>query len=349
MSLSLPQVIAGLSFWLIAVAVMASSYKRLIRVCLRFRALTLFALYAVVSSLWSPDVVNSLRQSLFLAILILFGYFLAERYQPEEQMRLIFVVGCLTIVGSLLVIALIPNRGIMPRGEWNGIFGHKNALGIYLSIYIAPLFFVKRKLGVVKIFCLIWVLVGVYVIYMSESRTGWLTCAFLMTYIFLAAILRRFKGLSSITILSVFLGIGVIVVSIVLANLSYLTRFLGRDSSLTGRTVIWRDALWAISRHMFFGYGYSGFWNGLTPESNAVNVQISSALSGQEFNHAHNAILTLVLQVGLVGMAILAIPIVKAFRDGLKAIITYRSNAALWYMSILLALLVAGSDESMLM
>jgi exopolysaccharide production protein ExoQ len=193
------------------------------------------------------------------------------------------------------------------------------------------------------------VMLGVVAAYMSQSRTGWVTCGFLIAYVCLSRILIRFKSRDSLTVIYGVLGLIGALVWIVIENFSSFTRLLGKDSSLTGRSEIWKDALWAISRHLFFGYGYAGFWNGLTPESSAVGVQISSALNGQEFNHAHNAFLTLTLQVGIVGMAVLAIVLFAAVRDALRSIFVNRSKAALWYLGILLALLVAGADESMFM
>jgi exopolysaccharide production protein ExoQ len=343
------QIVVGLCFWFLAILQMAPSYKVIFRACLKYRALTIFMGYALVSSLWSSDVIDSMRKAAFLSVLIFFGYFLAEKYRPEEQMRLIFAVGCLIVLGSYLMVAMLPSRGLDNQGHWTGLFGHKNALGVYLSIYLMSFFFMSRRMTLSRLLGFGVVLLGILAVYLSQSRTGWVTCAFLIAYVCLSRILKKFKSMDFPAILFAFLSLIGIFGWIVFENFSSLMRLLGKDTSLTGRTEIWREAIWAINRRLFFGYGYSGFWNGLTPESNAVNVQISSALNGQEFNHAHNAFLTITLQVGIVGMAVLGIAFLAALRSAIRSIFVYRSKAALWYLGILLALLVAGSDESMFM
>jgi exopolysaccharide production protein ExoQ len=347
--LSTTQLIIGLGFWSIALFLMAPASKAIIRASLKYRALTIFMVYSLASSLWSADVIDSMRKASFLSILILFGYFLAEKYRPEEQMRLIFAVGCIIAVGCYFAVGLMPNRGVMSRGQWNGLFGHKNGLGIYLCLYLFAFFFMSRKMTLFRLLGFGVVLLGLIAAYKSQSRTGWVTCAFLILYVCLSRVLSRFKSRDSLSMIYAVLSFAGVVAWIVVENFSFFTRMLGKDSSLTGRSEIWKDAMWAIGRRFFFGYGYSGFWNGLTPESSAVGVQISSALNGQEFNHAHNAVLTLTLQVGVVGMTILAIALFAAFRNAFRAIFVYRSKAAQWYLGILLALFVAGADESIFM
>jgi exopolysaccharide production protein ExoQ len=347
--LSTTQIIIGLGFWSLAILLMAPASRTILRTSLKYKALTIFMGYALLSSLWSSDVIDSMRKAAFLSILIFFGYFLAEKFRPEEQMRLIFAVGCLIVIGSYLMVTLFPARGLDSQGHWIGLFGHKNALGIYLSVYLSAFFFMSRRMTLLRLLGFGIVLLGVIAVYMSQSRTGWVTCAFLLVYVCLSRVLKRFKSMDFPAIIFAFLSLIGIFGLIAFENFSSFTHLLGKDTSLTGRTEIWKEALWAINRHLFFGYGYSGFWNGLSPESNAVNVQISSALNGQEFNHAHNAFLTLTLQVGIVGMTVLVISLFVALRNAIRSIFVHRSKAALWYLGILLAILVAGSDESMFM
>jgi exopolysaccharide production protein ExoQ len=348
-ALSSVQIVVGLCFWFLAILQMAPAYKVIFRTCLKYRALTIFMGYALLSSLWSSDIIDSMRKVVFLSILIFFGYFLAEKYRPEEQMRLIFAVGCLAVFGSYLMVAMLPSRGLDNQGHWTGLFGHKNFLGIYLSIYLMSFFFMSRRMTLFRLLGLVAVLFGVLAIYLSESRTGWVTCAFLLAYVCMSRLLKRFKSMDFPAMIFALFSLTGIFGWIIFENFSSFTKSLGKDASLTGRTVIWKEAIWAIGRHLFFGYGYAGFWGGHSSESNAVNVQISSALNGQEIYHAHNAVLTLTLQVGVIGMAILAIALFSAFRSAIRSIFVYRSKAALWYLGILLALLVAGSDESVFM
>jgi len=350
--LSATQVAIGLLFWVIAVLHIASSFRATVKAAITNWEITLFTVYAIISASWSPDPLDSLRKVVFLTILVLFSYFLLEKYSPEEQMRLIFATGCLAIIASYLVVAFVPGRGIEPGAgsQWNGIFGHKNNLGIYTALYVLPFFFLRSRMSLLKIANWGWVVLALIAIYKSEARTGWVVCLFLAGYLMVASLLKRLKPKDALAGFFVVISLVGLVVWVIFANLSFFTSIMGKDTTLTGRTDIWMLSLWALKKHMLFGYGYAGFWGGMTSESNAVIVQIASIISGQEHTyHAHNAILNLALQLGIIGTAILVFAIIMAFRNAFIAFFRYRSSAALWYAGTLLAMCIAGSDESLFM
>lgn len=345
--LSATQIVIGLFFWALAGIQVILHYRTVVKACIRYWILSLFAVFALISSSWSPDIIDSLRKASFLVILLLFSYFIAESYTPEEQMRLIFTIGCLVIVASYLIIIFIPNRGIK-KEEWNGILGHKNTFSIYLAMYLSPLGYMRTG-TFSKLFNFVWLGLGAFAIYMSQARTGWITFSSLILFWIISIFFKRLRTKDFFAVLFLIIGLTGIVVWVAYTNLSFFTQLLGKDATLTGRTEIWSLAIWALERRLLLGYGYAGFWNGLTPESNAVNIQASSVLMGQQFYHAHNAILTIALQVGLIGTTILLAALLVAFKNIFVSLSNHRSDAALWYTSILLGLCVAGSDESMFM
>lgn len=91
-----------------------------------------------------------------------------------------------------------------------------------------------------------------------------------------------------------------------------LTAAVGRDSSLTGRTRIWSIVL-PLTVNPIVGAGYESFWLG----SRLEKIWLEN---GQHLNQAHNGYLEIYLDLGWVGLILLAIVIVQGYRNVIQAI-----------------------------
>ncbi|MEC0304947.1 O-antigen ligase family protein [Terribacillus saccharophilus] len=67
---------------------------------------------------------------------------------------------------------------------------------------------------------------------------------------------------------------------------------LGRDSTLTGRTLIWDSLFEIIRQNALFGFGYDTFWT----YNNYLRSQVAINVGG-----AHNGLIELVLNFGIIG------------------------------------------------
>jgi len=95
----------------------------------------------------------------------------------------------------------------------------------------------------------------------------------------------------------------------VASNPGGITRLLGKDSTLTGRTQLW-SLVWKLIRsHPWFGYGYGGFWLGLQGPSAPVWRAV-----GWQPPNAHNGFLDLLLDLGIIGLLLFVPVILTALR-----------------------------------
>ena len=82
---------------------------------------------------------------------------------------------------------------------------------------------------------------------------------------------------------------------------------MGRDSTLTGRTEIWSTVL-SVAENPLVGTGYESFW---LPE----RIQRLWDVFGLHINEAHNGYLEVYLNLGWIGVALLAVLIVTGYRN----------------------------------
>jgi len=92
-----------------------------------------------------------------------------------------------------------------------------------------------------------------------------------------------------------FLGVGGIVLTA-----------LGRDASLTGRTDVWRTVL-PYAANTWVGAGYENFWIG-------DRMRLFERLLGG-LNQAHNGYIEVYLNIGVVGLTLLAAIIVVGYQN----------------------------------
>ena len=111
----------------------------------------------------------------------------------------------------------------------------------------------------------------------------------------------------------------VLVVAIV--GFSFLTLFLpgaglvkslGRDSTLTGRTTIWKVVI-SLAGNPLFGTGFESFWLG-------ERLQKVWDMTEPGIQEAHNGYLEVYLNLGWIGLSLLSVMIVTCYRNVVAAL-----------------------------
>lgn len=106
---------------------------------------------------------------------------------------------------------------------------------------------------------------------------------------------------------------------------------LGRDATLTGRTQIWAMLIPYLNRRFLFGYGKGGFW--------------STSLRDQIASHAHNGYLDLMLELGIVGLAITSIFLLWTCKKYIK-LMAFDYNLSALFFCILFMFLIHNMAET---
>jgi exopolysaccharide production protein ExoQ len=277
-----------------------------------------YFVYCGISVLWSDyPLVGGKRWFRGLGDVTMVLIILTD-FKWHGALRRVFThVAFLLLPISVLFIRYYPDLGraygLDGSQYWTGICEGKNSLGMISLIFgMACLWTLleiyadrgqrnrKRRLAAHGTI----VIIAIYLLWISDSKTS-LACfvlvGTLMTLTGMTAWARRpallrpmMLGLVTCCVSVLFLGIG-----------GGALETLGRNSSLTGRTDVWKLVL-SFAENPLVGAGYESFWMG---DRLARIVSINGGI-----NQAHNGYIEIYLNLGLVGLTFLAAIILIGFR-----------------------------------
>jgi O-antigen ligase len=283
-----------------------------------------FFVYCAVSVLWSdyPDV--ALKRWMkaagdFIVVLIV----LSDRDPAAALKNLLARVGFLLVPISILLIMYYPALGqgwSEGRTFFHGVALNKNLLGVVLLVsgigcvwrLIGALGFrdgIRMKGPILSQGALLMMLLALF--WRVDSMTS-LACFVISSAVMLAmswpALARRRAVVHLVVASTLFFAFGVLFLGLGAG----LVGSMGRDSTLTGRTELWAELL-SMNRHPLLGAGFESFWLG-------KRLQYLWDIFVWRPNEAHNGYLEVYLNLGWIGVSLLAFVMVTAYRSTVNAL-----------------------------
>lgn len=294
------------------------------------------SLFICATAIYSPDRLFSLAAGLAHLSLLLFAWWIVNRYGPPRAALAVALAGL--IIGALSVgtYYLFPDIGRSisdsyfsdPGGRMRGVVSQANTLGSIsaITILFAAMYFQtftkrQRALAVLAIGVATFCLIG------SESRTS---LAALLLCLLLWGLYR------TNTAINLFAVVGIALLAcLVIAFVPDVSTYLARDdsgpddlASLNGRARIWAVAWENIDVHPFIGQGYG---------SSRLILPYDDRLFAAALN-THNLYLELLFSGGLVLLALFAVAMLASL---LRSVLTKRGES----LVLLLFFLIAGAAE----
>jgi exopolysaccharide production protein ExoQ len=292
-------------------------------------ALTLWLVFTLVSVVWSDFPFIAFKRWFrdlgnFLMILVV----LSDPHPSDAARAFLRRLSYLIIPLCLLLIKYYTPIG-MQYNVWNGVPEYvgattsKNMLGV--ACLVSGLFFFwdtlnrwpNRKEGRTRLILSVnaaFLAMTLYLLHLSSSATS-AACLMLGCILMAAAhakALRRHPGFLTVLIpvnISLYL---VLAFGFGIDMNAAITSALGRDSTFTGRTVIWHAVL-STHTNPLLGTGYDTFWLG--PRLDHVWAQ-----TGLGINEAHDGYLETYLNLGLLGLLFLGGFLISSYRTVRKTI-----------------------------
>jgi exopolysaccharide production protein ExoQ len=341
------KVILGVAF-LAAASILVPFYREALYLMRRNWFLVALVLLTLASCLWAGMPALVFRRSVAVLGATLVGFALAIRLSLEDQLRLVSWVFRIIAVMSLACVILLPSYGISGSpegaGQWQGVFGHKNGLGGFMALSILVEWHRPADSRSLRALRLLALLLSVILLIFSGSLTPLIalggTLLFTLSYKFFVQKLRvPLYVLALAVIFTVASG-----VTLFFSQSERITSALGRSSDLTGRAEIWSLVVPYIFERPIYGYGFSGFWNGASPES----AQIDRAM-GTMIMYSHNGYLEILLNLGILGFVLALICLNTGLHRAVLRSKLGHSSLDLWPLALLTYVLFHNFGECTLL
>jgi|SRR5208283_2997423 len=312
----------------------------------------IYFLYCLISVAWSyhPDVsfkrwIKAIGDPAMALIVVTDG-------QPVAAFtRLISRVGFVLLPASVLLIKYYGylGRAYGPGGEPEntGVTTNKNSLGlIVFLVSLSVLWNVRALLAdkkasnrirrlVAQVALLIF---GIALLQMASCATA-VACLILgggLMFLTARPAFRSRPGRVYALCLAIVLTGGL---AMLFGGGSAVSSELGRGSGLSGRTEIWAAVIGAAGNPVV-GTGFESFW--ISPNVKKVWPALSGWWHPEGLNEAHNGYLEIYLNLGWIGVSLVALILISGYRRAVKA---FRSDPE--FGGLMLAYIVTATFYSL--
>ncbi|WP_102192827.1 O-antigen ligase family protein [Microbacterium aurantiacum] len=193
---------------------------------------------------------------------------------------------------------------LLDGGRVQGIVGNANLLAVIcvFAILTFGILFAARARR--RTMLALWMLVAAFFLFRASSATAYASAAAAVVVLVAALLMRRATTPGHRTRIYVVCVAAVVVGGAALWALQGpLLTLLGRSSDLTGRSdLIWGKVLERAGTHPVFGNGFSSPWVPTDPAFDGWIVDHNITVF-----HAHNMWLDVLLQLGAVGVVLMAV------------------------------------------
>jgi exopolysaccharide production protein ExoQ len=308
---------------------------------------------SLLSALWSAHPSNTIYYSIQVILTVLVAIAMASFPNPRPIVKGLFWSTLL-----FAILSLIFGKYILWENEeyiFAGLTGSKNAYGA-MNFYVALLGTYAFHYGLKSnrfIYCILGfvsVLVGFAGITLSRTSGALVTTIIGIALYFVFINLARFP--KNVRVLFLVLGTAILFASSLLVSTVWdelyrgTLAYFGKDSGLTGRTLLWDIADTIIERHYWLGVGHFGFWVQNDPLPEAIWAEMG--IIGRGGFNFHNTLRELMVHFGILGTVLYLGIVIVLFVRLLRTVIFENSMENSIFAVIVLSIFTKFSFEAVL-
>ena len=304
--------------------------------------------YCLISVAWSPVPVASLKRWIKDMGDVVMVLIIVTDTQPFGALRRIFPKVAFMLFPLSLALTRYTTLGRVWDNDGNlwfvGVTMNKNMFGLMLFVISLGVLWNVRWLFVNKgepgrnrrlVAQGIVLVIGLVLLSKAHSSTS-LACFYLGAGLMLVTHLRTIRSRPSRVYM---LGLGVFALAglaIVLGGAGDVANSMGKDASFSGRTLIWAALIPTVTNPII-GTGFDSYWNSRNVLMFQNTLNSSGWYHAEALNEAHNGYLEVYLNLGWIGICLLATILVTGYRRACQA---YKHDRELG--SLFLAYIITG-------
>jgi exopolysaccharide production protein ExoQ len=313
-----------------------------IDVLLRWWWLLLFPILCVLSALWSEVPMVSFRYASQFLFTCFVGVLLARLLPPRR-----YVIVLMISLFIFCILCILNGRLGSSFGRWVliGLTGSKNQMGYAAQLLMLSGVAVLLMRGIIpqiKVIALAALPLSVYLVAGTDSSTA-ILMSFGGTFV-LAALWFSERLPPGGRLGTLFAGALILApITLLLPEIhAFINHFvfdtLGKDPTLTGRTLLWERADALIERKPLLGYGFQAIWMGDSVDTIGLK-RLADIEDGRQF-HFHNHFRIAAVDTGLIGLATFVGVMIACGFGALRQVLL-RPAVETSFFAILFALMVA--------
>lgn len=300
-------------------------------------------LLAMTSTIWSVSPNSSFYHGAQLLMTVLVGILLSLHAGLFRVLQIYFLALAMAAVLSLFFVFASPGMAVWPSGEWQGVFRHKNMLGHAMGTLIVTgvCLFLQgwrpRFTAAVTAF-------AAGMLLMSRSGSAIVTVIVALSPLMLIVLYRQgyIVFIFTIGVLLSAAAVGLLYIDSSGIDLKEsVLEALGKDSTLTGRTILWEFGLQAFEENPWLGYGYHGWW-----ESGETAVGTLRMVVKQDLALFHNNFLEVAVAFGIWGPLALGSVILFVVITSARAFLADPQYIKAWPLLYMVLILFLCTSEN---
>jgi exopolysaccharide production protein ExoQ len=305
--------------------------------------------FCLLSVMWSQAHGESLRYALEFAVTIGCAVLSARLLTPRAHIAALTAALIATSAVSLLLGSRLADS-LTGAEAFAGVFASKNQLGFLASLMLLAslaLLLDRAQPVALRLLGVGAALPSLPLLVVTRSATSIGSVAIGVAALLLGLTLSRLNRFGRARVLFV----AGIVLGLCLPPLlavgadgeAAVLRILGRDATLTGRTVLWRYAAEIVPDHAWLGCGFNAFWLHDNPDAEALWAAFH--MTGRTGFTFHNAYVEAAVELGYVGVALTVATLLGGLIGTIRWSWQARSVPASFFVAVMCCLIARSVAE----
>jgi exopolysaccharide production protein ExoQ len=316
-------------------------HRELFYFAINNKLIMLYLVIVLASSAWSAVPSKSLWYGLQLCATIGSAFIMGVSATQRQIVRGVFIAMTLIIVASIIS----GRQGASAAGPvLIGVTGGKTAIGFVAVLLVASamaMIFDARQPALYRLAAMPATPVGAYLATHVEAATAKVSLLAFPLIFFGVLSLRYLKGGGRLALMALMLAVSV-PLALVADDLSHgadeaILHALNKDTTLTGRTIIWDKADHWISNSPFVGYDFRAFW--ASDSADSIGILHHFNLTDARVFQLHNTVKEILIDTGWLGLCAFTVTVMIFFWYTARLAFQYPSSSTAFIAGIFLMML----------